>query len=114
MPLAVTPGRPTLVIRRAAYERAALVRTALDERLGLTADEFRVEGSAEHGFVALGPVHDEDALGAVVADLDALGLAYFDDYFEVPANWPAWLRVYLGEPAPDRQGGAAHSGVQGA
>ena len=113
MPLAIVPGRPTLVIRRAAYERAGLVRSALDERLGLTPDEFRVEGSAEHGFVTLGPVHDEDALGALVTDLEALGLNYFDDYFEVPASWPEWLRVYLGEAA-DREGGERDSGVQGA
>ena len=97
MPLALTPGPSTLVIRRAAYEQAGLVRAALDARLTLTPDEFRVEGSPEHGFVALGPIHDEDALGALLADLDALGLAYFDDYFEVPGNWPDWLQVYLGE-----------------
>jgi hypothetical protein len=114
VPLDITPGRPTLVIRRASYERVGLVRSALDERLGLTPDEFRVEGGAEHGFVALGPVHDEDALGALVADLEALGLAYFDDYFEVPASWPAWLRVYLGEPAPGGTGAGTSSGVQGA
>lgn len=97
MPVALTPGPSTLVIRRAAYEKAGLVRAALDARLTLTPDEFRVEGTPERGFVALGPVHDEDALGALLADLEALGLAYFDDYFEVPGNWPEWLRVYLGE-----------------
>lgn len=101
MALAITPGHPTLVIRRAAYERAGLVRAALDARLGLTADEFRVEG----GLVAVGPIHDEDALGGVLADLEALGLAYFDDFFEMPSNWPGWLRVYVGD--------AAASGVQG-
>lgn len=71
MTLAITPGHTTLVIRRDAYERAKLVRAALDSRLGLTPDEFRVEG----GLVALGPIHDEDALGALLADLEALGLA---------------------------------------
>ena len=101
MALAITPGHPTLVIRRAAYERAGLVRAALDQRLGLTADEFRVEG----GVVAVGPIHDEDALGGVLADLEALGLAYFDDFFEVPGNWPDWLRVYVGDRGA--------SGVQG-
>ena len=102
MALAITPGHTTLVIRRDAYERAKLVRAALDTRLGLTADEFRVEG----GLVALGPIHDEDALGALLADLEALGLAYFDDFFEVPSNWPEWLRVYVGD--------AGTLGVQGA
>ncbi len=102
MALSITPGHVTLVIRRAAYERAGLVRAALDERLTLTADEFRVEG----GLVALGPIHDEDALGALLADLEALGLRYFDDFFEMPSNWPEWLRVYVGD--------AGGSGVQGA
>ncbi|GJG86223.1 hypothetical protein tb265_14040 [Gemmatimonadetes bacterium T265] len=102
MALAIVSGHPTLVIRRAAYERAGLVRAALDTRLGLTPEEFRVDG----GLVALGPIHDEDALGGVVAELEALGLAYFEDFFEVPSNWPEWLRVYVGD-------GAA-SGVPGA
>lgn len=107
MALALTPGRPTLVIRRPAFERAGLMRAALDERLGLTADEFRVEGN----LVVLGPVHDEDALGGVLADLEALGLAYFDDFFEIPSAWPEWLRVYVGDANP---GDAGASGVQGA
>lgn len=106
MPLAITPGHPTLVVRRAAYERANLVRAAIDTRLGLTPDEFRVDGP----LVVIGPIHDEDALGALVADLETLGLAYFDDFFEIPSNWPEWLRVYVG--AGDI-GGAGASGVQG-
>ncbi len=90
MAIPLTSERPSLCFRRAAYERAALVRTAIDERLGLTPDEFRVEGN----LVVVGPVHDEDALGALVADLEAAGLVYFDDFFELPGNWPAWLRLY--------------------
>jgi hypothetical protein len=96
MPLTIADGRPTLLLRRAAFERAGLVRAALDERLGLTPDEFRVEGD----LVAIGPVHDDDALAALVADLEALGLAYFDDFFELSGNWPAWLALYA-------RGGAA-------
>jgi hypothetical protein len=90
MPLTIADGHPTLLIRRAAFERAGLVRAALDERLGLTPDEFRVEGD----LVALGPIHDEDALGALVADLEALGLAYYDDFFDLSGNWPAWLTLF--------------------
>ena len=90
MPLNIADGRPTLLFRRAAFERAGLVRAALDERLGLTPDEFRVEGD----LVAIGPVHDDDALGALVADLEALGLAHFDDFFELSGNWPSWLALY--------------------
>ena len=92
MPLDIPAGHPTLVFRRAAYERAGLVRAALDERIGLTADEFRVE----RDLVALGPIHDEDALGALLAELEQLGLVYFDDFFELSGNWPEWLAVFAG------------------
>ncbi len=90
MAIPISAERPTLCFRRAAYERAALVRTAIDERLGLTPDEFRVEGN----LVVVGPVYDDDALGALVADLEAAGLVYHDDFFELPGNWPSWLRLY--------------------
>ncbi len=90
MPVLLAADRPSLCFRRAAYERAALMRAAIDERLGLTADEFRVEGN----LVVVGPIHDEDALGALVADLEAAGLVYYDDFFEVPGTWPARLRLY--------------------
>ena len=89
MPLDITAGQPTLFIRRAAFERAGLVRHAIDERLGLTADEFRVEGD----LVAIGPIFDDDGLTALIAELEEAGLAYFDDYFELSGNWPEWLRV---------------------
>ena len=89
MPLDVPASHPTLVFRRAAYEQAGLVRAALDARLGLTPDEFRVEGD----LVAVGPIHDEDALGALVAELEQLGLVYFDDFFELSGNWPEWLHL---------------------
>lgn len=79
-----------LFIRRPAFERVGLTRHALDERLHLTAEEFRVEG----GLVAIGPIHDEAALGDVIAELEAVGLAYFDEFFELSGNWPDWLALY--------------------
>jgi hypothetical protein len=91
MPLDIPAGTPTLFIRRAAYEQAGLTREALDRRLGLTPDEFRVEGE----LVALGPVYDEDALGALIVELEGAGLVYFDDFFELSGNWPEWLRVLV-------------------
>jgi hypothetical protein len=91
MPLDVAAGHPTLLIRRAAYERAQLERRALDERLGLTPDEFRVEGD----LVLVGPILDEAALGELLAELEAAGLAYFDDFFELSGNWPDWLRLLV-------------------
>lgn len=89
MPIDVAAGRPTLFIRRPAFERVGLVRQAIDERLNLTADEFQVEGD----LVIIGPVHDDEALGALLADLEGTGLVYFEDFFELSGNWPEWLRL---------------------
>jgi hypothetical protein len=87
-----------LFIRRSAYERSGLVRAAVDERLGLTADEFRVEGD----LVAIGPVFDGEAFATLLEDLERLGLSYYDDFFELSGNWPAWLSVLAGPAAPRR------------
>jgi hypothetical protein len=89
MPIDVSAGQSTLFIRREAYERAGLARSAFDERLGLTADEFRVEGR----LIAIGPVPDAASLRDVLDELEGLGLAYFDDFFELSGNWPEWLRL---------------------
>lgn len=90
MPLPIAPNAPTLVIRREAYERSGITRAALDERLGLTDEEFRVEGTV----VVLGPVFAD--LGPVIEELEAAGLTYFDDFFELPGGWPEWVRVLVG------------------
>lgn len=90
MPISLSYGAATLFMRREAYERAKLVRSAIDERLGLTADEFRVEGE----LVAIGPIYEAEALAALIDDLEGLGLTYFDDYFELSGNWPEWLRLF--------------------
>ena len=91
MPLHVTTGAPTLFIKRSAYERAKLVRSSVDERLGLTDNEFRVEGD----LVAIGPVYDGEALATLLDDFERLGLAYYDDFFELSGNWPEWLSVLV-------------------
>jgi hypothetical protein len=92
MALALTTGAPTLFIRRAAYERSGLTRPPIDERFGLTPDEFRVEGE----LVAIGPIYsgDRDAVSEFVAELEEMGLVYFDDFFELSGNWPEWLRLH--------------------
>ena len=87
--LDVSQGVPTLFFRRQAYERAGLTRAELEARLGLTDAEFRVEGE----LVALGPVYDVDALGALLDELETAGLTYFEDYFELSGTWPEWLSV---------------------
>jgi hypothetical protein len=89
MPLSVPQGSPTIFIRREAFERVGLTRAALDARFNLTDEEFRVEGQ----LIAVGPLVGEDALTALIAELEDLGLAYFDEFFELSGNWPEWLRV---------------------
>ena len=89
MPIDLATGQSTLFVRREAFERAGLTRQALDERLGLTPDEFRVEGP----LIVIGPVPDDAAVREVVDELEALGLVYFDDVFELSGNWPEWLRL---------------------
>ena len=91
MALLVTQGVPTLFFRRASYERAGITRAALDTRLGLTDAEFRVEGN----LVAIGPIYDVDALGALVDELEQTGLVYYDDDFELSGSWPEWLAVLV-------------------
>jgi hypothetical protein len=90
--LPISSGAPTLFIRRQAYEASNLSRAEIDEQLGLTADEFRVEGDC----IAIGPIHGEqgDALVQLVGDLESRGLAYFEDFFELSGNWPDWLKLY--------------------
>ena len=92
MALNIASGAPTLLIRRAAYESSGITRAAIDERLGLTPDEFRVEGD----LIAIGPLQGAagDALGEFVEDLERLGLVYFDDFFELSGSWPEWLRLF--------------------
>jgi hypothetical protein len=89
MPLPIPDGNPTLFIRRDAFERVGLQRAALDARLNLTPDEFRIEGR----LIALGPLVGEDALGPVIEELEAVGLVYFEDFFELSGNWPDWLHI---------------------
>ncbi len=91
MALEIANGAPTLFIRREAYERSGLTREQVDERLGLTADEFRVE----RDLIAVGPIYGEgDGLGDLIGELESRGLVYFDDFFELTGNWPEWLRLH--------------------
>ena len=90
MPLTIPHGAPTLFIRRDAYERSGLSRAAIDERFGLTPDEFRVEGA----LVAIGPIPAEESLLDIIRELEENGLSYFDDFFELTGNWPDWLKIF--------------------
>jgi len=90
MPLAVTQGLATIFIRKEAFERAGLARTEIDSRFNLTDQEFRVEGT----LIAIGPLPSDDMVGPILEYLEAKGLVYFDDVFELSGNWPGWLRLY--------------------
>ena len=91
MALSIAAGAPTVFIRRAAYEASGLTRSVLDERLTLTGDEFRVEAN----LVVIGPIYsDTDRVSELIAELERLGLVYYDDFFELSGNWPDWLRLH--------------------
>jgi hypothetical protein len=90
MPLQLSTNNPSLLIRRHAFERTQLTRAGIDERLGLTDQEFRVEGD----LIVIGPIHDEDALQELIGDLESAGLTYFEDFFDLSGNWPEWLGLF--------------------
>ena len=90
MPLPLSAGAPTLLVKKAAYERAEITRAQIDRALTLTDEEFRVE----HGLVAIGPIFDDAGFAALVEAFEASGLVYFEDFFEMSGNWPEWLSVF--------------------
>lgn len=94
MPLPLSASAPTLLLRKASFERAQLTRAAIDQWLTLTPEEFRVEGE----IIAVGPVYDADALQALINALEDQGLEYFDDFFELPGNYPEWLSLLAMSP----------------
>ena len=91
MPLDLTQGETTLLIRRDAFERAGLTRQAIDERFNLTADEFRLEGR----LIAVGPLVGDTAASELIEEFERAGLTYYDDFFELSGNWPEWLRLLV-------------------
>jgi hypothetical protein len=92
VPLTIDAGRPSILIRRKAYENAGLVRSEIDSRFNLTDAEFRVESH----LVAIGPLPSDDLTGPIIEYLEGTGLTYFEDFFELSGNWPEWLLVYVG------------------
>jgi hypothetical protein len=93
MPIRLSEKASTLLIRKQAFESAGLVRAGFDDQLGLTDEEFKVEGD----LIAIGPIFDTAALIQVVEMLDRKGLSQFDDYFELSGNWPDWLSLFAME-----------------
>lgn len=90
MAVQIASGASTLFIRKTVFEQVGLTRERLDNRLNLTADEFRIE----RNLIAVGPIHATDELPGLFDELEGLGMIYFDDFFELSGGWPDWLRLY--------------------
>ena len=90
MAVSITAGRPSLLIRKDAYEQRGLIRADLDARLNLTDEEFRVEGK----IIVIGPLASDDLVAPAVDYLEEAGLIYFHDFFELSGNWPEWINLY--------------------
>lgn len=90
MPIRLAHDQSTLLLRRSAFEKAGLARTMFDERLGLTEDEFQVEGD----LICIGPLPVAEDLPSIISELEDAGLTYFEDFFELSGNWPGWLTLF--------------------
>ena len=90
MPLPLSGDAPTLFILRSAFERVELTRHQIDQALGLTPDEFRMEGQ----LIVIGPLVGESALMELIESLEARGLVYYDAFCELSGNWPEWLKLF--------------------
>ncbi len=99
MALELPQGHAVILVRQSAFEASGITRQAIDERYNLTPDEFRVED----GLILLGPLPSDDILPTLIDDLEQNGLAYFDDFFELSGNWPAWLTLYSRGPKTGRR-----------
>ena len=98
MPIQLNHDRPTILIRQASFEAAGIARPEIDSKYNLTDDEFQVEG----GVVAVS-LPSDDLLPDLIDDLEAHGLVYFDDFFEMSGNWPEWIALYVrGAPRSKR------------
>lgn len=91
MAIELGSGSAVVLIRQSSFERSGLVRSAIDARYNLTDEEFRVAD----GLVILGPLPAEELLPQLIEDLEATGLVYFDDFFDLSGNWPEWLSIYV-------------------
>ena len=71
MPLILPNTAPTLLIRKSAFERVEMTRAQVDEALGLTPDEFRIEGA----LIAIGPLTRRSSAGKQLSPTNRIGLA---------------------------------------
>lgn len=99
MPIELAHNQGTILIRRGAFERAGLTRSAIDERYNLTDAEFHVE----EDLVSIGPLPSEDMIPQIIDELEQSGLTYFDDFFDLSGNWPDWLTIYVRAREPKQR-----------
>jgi hypothetical protein len=90
MPVTISSGLPTLLVRKEAFERANLIRSEIDSRFNLTDAEFTVE----KGLIAIGPLPSDEMVGPLVEYLESNGVVYYDDMFELSGNWPEWVSLF--------------------
>src|SRR2546423_8550780 len=90
MPIELAHNRASILIRRAAFERASLARSAIDQKFNLTDEEFQVE----EDLVVIGPLSSDDMISQLIEDLERSALTYFDDFFDLTGTWPNWLSRY--------------------
>ena len=50
--------------------------------------------SVEGDLIVIGPIVATDDLPGVIQELEASGLVYFEDFFDMSGNWPEWLRLF--------------------
>ncbi len=79
-----------LVIRREPLERHQIELATLLEVFEVAEP---LDQSSE--FISFGPLFDDEVVKTVVARLERLGLAYFDDFCELQCDFPAWGRFFL-------------------
>jgi hypothetical protein len=78
-------------------EYAVVIRKAGTESR-FTREQLRdvFDGAVPHAeddkLIVFGPSFGEDALAVFIGRLEALGMTYFDDFFDLHIDCPSWVR----------------------
>jgi hypothetical protein len=70
--------------------RSALTERHVDLRDVLTALEVNARLDGSDDLLSFGPHFGREALDTMTSRLTALGLVYFDDFFEFCGDYPPW------------------------